>query len=218
MSSRRGEAMTGVRVHPLVVDAASGKLPSWEQASPPRRAHMKRVASLMEGWARGLGLPESEVLRWRAAAYLHDVLRDADWDDLRKQAPPAVRDLPGPLLHGPVASQRLWEEGVEDQEFLTAVAYHTVGYPELEAMGQALFVADFVEPGRREDREWRRQLRESMPEEWDRVTRVVTATRIHRILQREWPLRRETVGFWNRLVGQKAPGDQGGDPGPEDGR
>lgn len=200
---------------PLVARAASGRLPGWNQVSPLRREHMKRVAALMEAWARALELPDRDVERWRAAAFLHDVLRDADWDQLRQEAGPLFLHLPGPLLHGPVAAQRLEAEGVTDGDLLRAVAYHTVGHPELDLLGQALFVADFVEPGREEGREWRRELREAMPGDWDRVVRTVAAARIRRTVERGWILREETVGFWNHLVQAESQADPGVGSHPE---
>jgi len=63
--------------HPPVSAAAAGRLPRWAAAGEERRAHMARVAALLEAWARDLGLGNRDILRWRAAGYLHDALRDA---------------------------------------------------------------------------------------------------------------------------------------------
>lgn len=190
-----------MRLHPAVAAAARGEFPSWAQAGEARRAHMARVADLMEHWARTLGLEAGEVSRWRAGAFLHDVLRDAPPDALRAEAPAELRELDGPLLHGPVAARRLREvEGVGDEELLDAVAFHTLGHPDLAELGRSLFAADFLDPGRSLDDAWRRSLRDRMPDDRSDVVRAVLRARISHSLEADRSLRPETVAFWNVLV------------------
>jgi 2-amino-4-hydroxy-6-hydroxymethyldihydropteridine diphosphokinase len=186
--------------HPLVEDAARGRLPSWAEASEARRAHMARVAALMGEWSEDLGLPEVERQRWLAAAWLHDALRDAEPDTLRSRVPPTMQGFPGPLLHGPAVAERLRMEGVHDGELLLALAYHTLGHPGLGRLGQALYAADFLEPGRDLLNDWRGALRAKMPEELDAVVRELVAARIVHLVERGSPMRPETVAFWNRLA------------------
>jgi len=189
-----------VSLHPLVEDAARGRLPGWAEASEARRSHMARVAVLMGEWSEELGLPDEERLRWLAAAWLHDALRDADPETLRSLVPPAMQGFPGPLLHGPAVAERLKTEGVGDGEFLLALAYHTLGHPGLGRLGQALYAADFLEAGRDLLNDWREALRAKMPEELDAVVRELVAARIVHLVERGSPMRPETVAFWNRLA------------------
>ncbi len=189
-------------LHPLILAAARGKLPTWASVGPSRRAHMSRVAGLMESWARDLDLAESDTARWRAAGFLHDVLRDAEPDRLRASAPPDFAQLSGPLLHGPVAAERLRGEGVADDELLLAVAYHTIGHPEMKLLGLSLFAADFLEPGRPDEDGWRRVLRERMPHDRGRVFREVAAARLVSTVEKGRMLRAESVGLWNRLLAE----------------
>ena len=165
---------------------------------------MARVAALLDRWAAALGLGEAERLRWRAVGYLHDVLRDEDADVLRERVSPAERELPGPLLHGPAAAERLRVDGIEDGEVLTAVAWHTVGDSRFRALGRALYAADFLEPGRSYLPEWREELRARMPQELDQVTQEVARARIGRGLERGGEILPRTVSFWNSLVGAVA--------------
>src|SRR5690606_32451701 len=160
-----------MHLHERVVDAADGRLPEWAEAGPTRRAHMDRVATLLDGWGRALGLPAQDRARWRAAGWLHDALREADPELLRPRVPDDMRALPGAALHGPAAAARLRAEGVEDEPLLDAIAYHTVGHPSLDTLGRALYVADFLEPGRTLLPEWREELRGRMPMELEDVTR-----------------------------------------------
>src|SRR5690606_8536042 len=73
---------------PIEAAAARGELPEWTRATPARLEHMKRVATLLEEWAHRLELGEAETLRWAAAGWLHDVLRDKDHETLRGEVDP----------------------------------------------------------------------------------------------------------------------------------
>lgn len=191
--------MSGDDLHPLVARASDGELPEWAEAGEERRAHMDRVAELMERWARGLGLEETDVRRWKAAAYLHDSLRDAPTGDLRARAPSALAGLPDGVLHGPVAAERLREEGVTDEALLRAVASHTLGHPELDRLGRALFAADFLEPARDLENEWRARLRRRMPEELDAVVLEVLEKRMEHARRKRGAMRRPSEAFREAL-------------------
>ncbi len=192
-------------LHPVVAAAAGGVLPPWAQADARRRAHMERVADLMEGWGTVLGLKPKEVTRWRGVGLLHDVLRDAPAHELRPLVAPELRSLPDPLLHGPAGAVRLREEGVEDESLLHAVAFHTLGHPDLDRMGRALYAADFLEPGRSFLPEWRGELRNRMPHAPDEVVREVLLARLDRLEKLGSPIRPETRAFLTALGVEVAP-------------
>lgn len=193
-----GAALTDANV---VSAAARGELPAWAVASADRRAHMARVAALMGEWARALGLPERERTEWVALGYLHDALRDAPEARLREEVPDHFRDLPGPLLHGPAAAERL--AGVVSPALLAAIRYHTVGHPSLDRAGRALYLADFLEPGRDFETEWRDGLSRRMPRDLDEVLVEVVASRIRHLLDGRKPIRAETAAFWSALVARR---------------
>lgn len=191
-------------LHPVIDRASKGGLPDWAEATDDRRAHMERVAALLDAWAESLGLGDEERGRWRAAGHLHDSLRDADPDTLRPRVPPALRELPDALLHGPAAAERLRVDGVEDGELLSAVAFHTVGSPHFGRLGRALYAADFLEPGRPYRPDWRAELRGRMPDELDDVVREILRSRIVHRLERGDPVLARTIDFWNRLSEEQA--------------
>ena len=186
--------------HPLVERAARGELPPWAEASPSRKEHMARVGELLDGWAGALGLPAGERVRWAAGAWLHDALRDADPEALRGRVPPGAAALPGLCLHGPAAAERLRVDGVRDGELLAAIAWHTLGHPDLGTMGRALYAADFLEPGRNLLNEWRAELRARAPLDLTGVVREILGARIAYLVDRGSILRPETVSFWNVLA------------------
>jgi HD superfamily phosphohydrolase YqeK len=187
------------RVQPaaLLEAAAAGRLPDWSQVSERRFAHMRRVSELLGSWADALSLSQPDRTRWRAAGYLHDALRETSPDQLRPLVPEPLRTLAGKLLHGPAAAERLRACGLDDEPFLRAVAYHTLGHPELDALGRALFIADYIEPGRRYDPEQLATLRARMPAACDDVLLHVLRARVGRLLREGRPMRPETVAFWN---------------------
>lgn len=193
-----GAALTDADV---VSAAARGELPEWAVASPERRAHMGRVAALLGEWAGALGLPARERDEWVALGYLHDALRDAPAAELREEVPEHFRDLPGPLLHGPAAAERL--AGAVGPALLAAIRYHTVGHPSLDRAGKALYLADFLEPGRDFEPEWRDSLSRRMPHDLDEVLVEVVAARIRHLVDGRKPIRPETAAFWSALVGPR---------------
>lgn len=190
-----------MRLHPLIERAGAGELPPWSVAGPARVRHMTRVADLLGEWAEAFGLSGEEALRWRAAGMLHDALREADPRVLALRLPRELADLPPDTMHGPVAAVRLREDGVEDEDFLRALAYHTIGHPKLDRLGRALFAADFLEPGRKHREKERAELRRRMPHEPARVLVEVARVKIGRMLEAGLPIRTETSEFWNVLVG-----------------
>lgn len=191
---------------PVLTAAAEDRLPEWGRARESRLAHMKRVARLLEKWARSLGSPGEERARWHAAGFLHDAVRDGDPEELRSWVPPEFAGLPDDLIHGPAAAARLREEGVSDEDFLRAVSFHTVGHPDLGLLGRSLYAADFLEPGRKFRAGWRKELRERMPEDLGPVLVEVAKTRVGRLLERAQPIPRETWEFWNTIVSERADG------------
>lgn len=181
----------------LVRAAAGGELPEWTRASAARREHMRRVAGLMAEWAEALGLGDSDRIRWTAVGWLHDALKEADPDELREMVPPELRDMAPALLHGPAAAERLKDDA--DEAMLDAIRYHTIGHPRLERIGRALYLADFLEPGRKLDPEWLASLRARMPGEMDEVLPAVVRARIDHMRRRGQPIRSETTAFRDSL-------------------
>jgi HD superfamily phosphohydrolase YqeK len=187
-------------VHDVLVAAAEGALPEWAVASPERRAHMGRVAELLGSWALAGGRGEQETIRWRALGQLHDVLRDEDFETLRACVPPDLRSLPGEILHGPAAAERLRVEGVDDGRLLRAIAFHTLGDPAFDDGGRALYAADFLDPGRSFLAEWRAELRRRMPQALDDVVFEIARARITNLVERGSTIRPRSLAFWNALV------------------
>jgi HD superfamily phosphohydrolase YqeK len=165
-------------------------------------AHIQRVAELAAGWAERMGVPDSERNRWLRAVWLHDALRDAPLGELEKWA----EGTPGPpeLKHGPASAARARAEGEDDRGVLDAVRYHSLGLAEWDMVGRILYCADFLDPGRPFDQEYRAGLAESLPDDLSGVLREVARSRLLHIVESGWPVLAPTARFWNSLVGTGA--------------
>jgi len=172
-------------------------LPAWARVSDKRREHIGRVTALLDRWARELTLESAEAQAWHDAGLWHDALRDADEAELRA----LTRDQtsPTPILHGPAAATRLEAEGERRATVLLAIRHHTVGHAGWDRTGRALFMADFLEPGRKFMRADRAFLATHVPHDFDGVFRQLVRLRVEWVLREGEALFPETVALWNSV-------------------
>jgi len=172
--------------------------PAWAQMSPARRAHAERVVALLERWAEQMGTTDTERHRWLHAAYLHDALKDAPPEELASLI--GTTDLAPKLWHGPAAAARALAEGETDRGVLDAVRYHSLGWAGWDDVGRLLYLADYLEPGRRHHDADRAALIERVPEAPGDALRAVVAARMGWALTSHWSVAPETVELWNALA------------------
>jgi 2-amino-4-hydroxy-6-hydroxymethyldihydropteridine diphosphokinase len=185
-----------------MTDAAAPELPQWAQAGEKRRAHIARVTALLDRWAQEMKLPPADALAWHDAGRLHDALRDAPEAELRVLVRGSTfADSPPGVLHGPAAAARLEREGESRAGVLLAVRWHTVGNADWDRTGRALFMADFLEPGRGFMRDDRGFLASHLPTDFDGVFRQVVRMRLEWTLREGKPLFPETALLWNSVHG-----------------
>jgi HD superfamily phosphohydrolase YqeK len=173
-------------------------LPAWAVVSPERLAHIERVVSLVRTWAEAMGVSDAERARWLRAAWLHDALRDAPVEELSRWAPSEAG--PAELRHGPAGAARAAADGEVDRGVLDAVRYHSLGFAAWDMVGRVLYCADFLEPGRRFDREERAALARRFPVDPPGVLFGVAQRRVLHIVRSGWGLPEPTVHFWNSLA------------------
>jgi HD superfamily phosphohydrolase YqeK len=170
-------------------------LPPWAIVSDKRREHIARVVALLEQWTRAMNLPDDEASRWRSAGVLHDALRDAPEPMLRALTGDGSRATE--LLHGPAAAVRAEQEGERRQDVLDAVRHHTVGSSSWTRTGRALYLADFLEPGRKFLIAERAFLAQQVARDFDACFRQVVRLRLEWSLSQDGLLFPETVELWN---------------------
>jgi 2-amino-4-hydroxy-6-hydroxymethyldihydropteridine diphosphokinase len=179
------------------VHAPDLALPSWARVADKRRAHIERVVRLLEQWAASMQLDPDETSRWRAAGLLHDALRDATEALLRTVTGDTVRAAE--LLHGPAAAIKAEQDGERRQDVLDAVRYHTLGWARWIRTGRALYLADFLEPGRKFLVRERAAIAAQVPRDFDVAFRDCVRLRIQYALSRGGELFPESVELWNAV-------------------
>jgi len=163
--------------------------------SESRLAHIDRVTALLQQWATAMQLPDNERLAWCDAGRWHDALRDASEADLRALTGDHRR--PAKLLHGQAAAISLIADGEQRPEVLDAVRWHTTGNAEWQRTGRALYMADYLEPGRPFTREERGFFARQVPSDFDGVFREVVRHRLTWAVREGQALFDETVELWN---------------------
>jgi len=172
-------------------------LPAWAVVSPRRREHIARVTALLDQWGAAMQISEMERNAWHDAGRWHDALRDAEEPLLRELS--MDERAPVEILHGPAAASRLASHGEARGDVLEAIRWHTLGNPDWSRTGQALFMADFLEPGRKfmtAERVW---LAHMVPGDFTGVFRQVVKVRLEWSLREGKGLHPETVAMWNAV-------------------
>jgi HD superfamily phosphohydrolase YqeK len=181
----------------MMIDARSAGLPAWAQVDEKRLAHIGRVTALLRAWSAAMRLSPAEAQAWIDVGSWHDALRDAPTEELREIT--GDRTSPEGLLHGPAAAIRLAAEGEKRKDVLDAIRYHTICSADWKQTGRALYMADYLEPGRKFLHEDRNFLASQVPHNFDGVFRQVVRFRL------DWSVREgnhiypETVALWNSL-------------------
>ncbi len=117
-----------------------------------RFAHVRGVVAAADELARRWGV---DVQRARVAAWLHDVAKDEPPESLLKRASEfdivfdEITAREPVLWHAVVGAEIARREfGIDDEDVIAAVRYHTTGRAGMSALEQVVFLADMIEPGR----------------------------------------------------------------------
>jgi 2-amino-4-hydroxy-6-hydroxymethyldihydropteridine diphosphokinase len=178
-------------------DAGSIELPPWARVKPGRATHIARVTDLLARWAKSMSLDTETAAAWRDAGRCHDALRDAPEPELRAMLDDYT--TPAALLHGPAAAKQLAADGERRHDVLEAIAHHTVGHPAWGRTGRALYMADYLEPGRPFARAERAVLAAAVPGDFDVTFREVLRQRVEWALREGHGLHPQTAALWNAI-------------------
>ncbi|HEY0779276.1 MAG TPA: hypothetical protein VGD56_15020 [Gemmatirosa sp.] len=178
-------------------------LPAWAQVGDKRRAHIARVTAMLDGWAPAIACDQAEATAMHDAGVLHDALRDAPDVELRALAAADgaadVETSPVDLLHGPAAAAMLARMGETRTAVMDAVRWHTLGSRRWGRVGRALYLADFLEPGRKFAVADRAFLAAQVPHDFDGAFRQVVRMRLQWSLNEGKQLYAATVELWNAV-------------------
>ena len=128
---------------------------------------IREIATSLEGWLKIHSLSVARVSRhiarmhgiheWRAyrAGFLHDIAKELPENNLidivsqeRLSVDRLEREIPG-LWHAQVGAYLARKHyGIQDEEILEAIRWHSLGHPDMGPLAQIIFVADYCDPER----------------------------------------------------------------------
>lgn len=96
-----------------------------------------------------------DVYKAEVAAILHDLAKYEDESEMeqivrREGLDEGLIGWGAEILHGPIAAYRAEKElGIDDEDVLNAMRYHTTGRAGMSRLERIIYVADMIEPNRR---------------------------------------------------------------------
>lgn len=117
-----------------------------------RYNHVLGVLGTAVELAKRFNVPEEKA---QVAAILHDVAKfsDREWMQsviISQKMDPLLLDYHAELWHAPVGAYLAsYEFGVNDEDVLNAIRYHTTGRAGMSDLEKIIYVADMVEPNRK---------------------------------------------------------------------
>lgn len=118
---------------------------------PKRYQHVLRVEATAIELAKQYGVnPEKASI----AALMHDYAKDYPDEEMlalaqKRWDEPTLKEANDNVWHGFAAATIAKElYHIEDEDILTAISAHTIGWDEMSPLVKVVFIADYMEPGR----------------------------------------------------------------------
>lgn len=145
--------------------------------------NVSRIAAEMADFYH-ISVKKAEVL-----GLIHDCAKDYSAIDMKKylkkyQIKLSEIDRRIPCLwHAYIGAEIARERyGINDQEMLSAIRYHTTGFPSFDTLGKILFIADKIEIGRPEI--WLKEVREMIWKDLDQSMLVILNQNIKYLIKK----------------------------------
>lgn len=123
-----------------------------KQLKEERYLHTVGVVSTAIQLAKSYGIDEKKA---ELAAIFHDYAKYRPKEEMRsiiinEKMPSDLLEFHHELWHAPVGAYLVKTEvGIEDEEILLAIRSHTTGRPGMTDLEKVIFLADYIEPGRK---------------------------------------------------------------------
>lgn len=117
--------------------------------SPKRFNHSVNVSVVAEDLAKYYGLDSEKA---KIAGLLHDICKEmSDQENEKLISKDIKKRICSPkLFHGPAGSEYIKNElGINDEDVLNAVKYHTTGRKSMTTFEKVISVADYISPERK---------------------------------------------------------------------
>lgn len=171
--------------------------------SEKRFIHSVNVSKAAEKLAVHYGV---DINKAKIAGLLHDVCKEMDEKTLTKllsEANPelfnAFKNFPFKLYHGPAATVYLREEfGIDDEEILNSICFHTTGRANMTIMEEIIFVADAISDEREFDN--LKELQELALENMNSVAIRLCIWTIQKCINKRLTIHPYTVATYNDII------------------
>ncbi|AJO19139.1 bis(5'-nucleosyl)-tetraphosphatase (symmetrical) YqeK [Bacillus paralicheniformis] len=123
-----------------------------EQLTEQRYIHTVGVMETAVKLAERFG---ADVKKAEIAAIFHDYAKFRPKEEMKQiilngGGPLEVLDFHHELWHAPAGAALVKTEvGITDEDILSAIRFHTSGRPNMTLLEKVIYVADYIEPGRR---------------------------------------------------------------------
>ena len=173
-----------------------------------RYGHVKRVAKCAVKLAKIYGVPVEKV---EASAWLHDVAKFFDLSvmiDLTKGKYPEVADKMSQstaVLHGFAGAEFVRQNyelfGIDDEEILDGIKYHTIGCENMNTLAKIVYLADAIE----EKRSWEgvEKARELAKTDLDEAIKFEIEEKLKYLLAKDSIIHPNVIKFRNSIIANK---------------
>lgn len=170
-----------------------------------RYEHCLRVEKMALKLAGRYGLEEKDV---QTAALLHDLAKSMLDEELLAAAKDyglavdSVIQMKPDLLHGPVAAEMMKHDlGIDDEDVLNAVRYHTTGRAGMSELEKVIYLADLTEEGRIFPGV--EELREITFRDLDLGMQKGVSDTLFYLIKRRYPIHVDSIMAYNDLLKEK---------------
>ena len=173
-----------------------------------RYEHVKRVAKCAVELAKIYGVPVEKV---EASAWLHDVAKFFNLSvmvDLTRGKYPEVADKMSQstaVLHGFAGAEFVRQNydlfGVDDEEILDGIKYHTIGCENMNTLAKIVYLADAIE----EKRSWEgvEKARELAKTDLDEAIKFEIEEKLKYLLAKDSIIHPNVIKFRNSIIVNK---------------
>ncbi|MFS0655234.1 bis(5'-nucleosyl)-tetraphosphatase (symmetrical) YqeK [Bacillus sp. 179-C3.3 HS] len=172
-----------------------------EQLTEHRYTHTIGVMNTAMTLAERFG---ADVKKAEIAAIFHDYAKFRPKEEMKgiiqkERMNPQLLDYSPELWHAPVGAYLVKKEvGIDDEEVLNAIEFHTSGRPNMSLLEKVIYVADYIEPGRHFPGV--EEVRALAENHLDSALTQSLKNTIHFLMKKNQPVYPDTLATYNSLV------------------
>ncbi|NLY43975.1 MAG: HD domain-containing protein [Clostridiaceae bacterium] len=170
--------------------------------SPKRLKHSIGVRDTAEELAK---LYNCDVGKARLAGLLHDCAKDIEKQQILQLCDnfgivlDEISRVQIQLAHGPLGAKIAQQQfGIEDEEILDSIYYHTVGKANMSCLCKIIYLADYIEPNR--DFPGVEKIREAAYKDLNESILVAIDTTVKYVLERRKLIHPNTIEARNYIL------------------